>query len=98
MSSAANNTSPDQYAAPVALTPAELAALPHDSQDVRLLASIWTLGFIATVFLSLRIYCRMTKGQRLWWDDAVLIASWVRLFSHNKPPFGILSYHCAFKC
>ncbi len=97
MSSSTNSTTPDQYTAPVPLTPEELAALPHDGQAVKLLVSIWTLGFIATIFLSLRIYCRMIKGQRIWWDDAFLIASWVRL-SNNKSPFGVPGCSCVFGC
>jgi hypothetical protein len=69
---------PEQYAAPAPLTPEQLAALPHDSQATKLLASIWTLAFVATVFLCMRIYCRLLKARRLWWDDGILIAAWVR--------------------
>ncbi|GAB1315642.1 hypothetical protein MFIFM68171_05852 [Madurella fahalii] len=68
---------PDQYPAPVPLTPEELAALPHDNGGPKLNASIWTLAGVATVFLTLRIYCRVFRGQRLWWDDGILIAAWV---------------------
>lgn len=71
-------SNPEQYAAPAPLTPEQLAALPHDNQAPKLLASIWSLIFVATVFLCLRIYCRLLRGQRLWWDDSILIASWVR--------------------
>ncbi len=60
------------------LTPEEFAALPHDNGGPKLLASIWTLGFIATVFLGLRVYCRLLRRQHLWWDDGILIGSWVR--------------------
>jgi hypothetical protein len=59
------------------LTPEEFAALPHDNAGPKLFASIWTLGFIATVFLGLRVYCRLLRRQHLWWDDVILIASWV---------------------
>jgi hypothetical protein len=59
------------------LTPEQLAALPHDDQASKLLARIWTPLSLATVFSALRIYCRMLKGQRLWWDDAILDGSWV---------------------
>ncbi len=60
------------------LTPEQLAALPHDNQASKLLGSIWTLFSLATIFLCLRVYCRMLKGQRLWWDDAILAGAWVR--------------------
>ncbi len=59
------------------LTPEQLANLPHDNQGRLLVASIWTLGLIATVFLALRIYCRVIRAKRIGWDDAILIASWV---------------------
>ncbi|KAK4157290.1 hypothetical protein C8A00DRAFT_40266 [Chaetomidium leptoderma] len=68
---------PDQYVAPVPLTPKELAALPHDNAAPKMIASIWSLVAVATAFLILRIYCRLLKRQSLWWDDAILIASWV---------------------
>ncbi|KAL2196798.1 hypothetical protein P885DRAFT_69282 [Corynascus similis CBS 632.67] len=69
---------PKQYAANFAsLSPEELTALPHDSAAPKLLASIWALDLVATLFLSLRISCRLIKMRRLWWDDAILIASWV---------------------
>lgn len=35
----------------------------------------------AAVFLGLRLYCKITRGRRFWWDDHVLIAAWVR---HSK--------------
>ncbi len=60
----------------------ELATLPHNNEARQLLASIWTLSFLATVFLSLRIYCRLLKRQRLGWDDGILIASWVTTYAH----------------
>ena len=63
-------------------SPEELALLPHDNGAPRLLASIWSLAGIATAFLSLRLYCRMLKRRSLWWDDAILIASWVGAYTH----------------
>ncbi len=69
MSSATERSAP--------LTPEELASLPHDNQARLLLASIWTLGLIATIFLALRIYCRLIRAKRIGWDDAILIVSWV---------------------
>jgi hypothetical protein len=61
------------------LTAEELAALPHDDESKELLASVWSLFAVASIFLALRVYCRLlTRRQNLWWDDWVLIASWVR--------------------
>lgn len=45
-------------------------------------AGLWTLFFGATVFLGLRLYCKYTRRTRLWYDDYMLILSWVS--SSNK--------------
>ncbi|KAL1845002.1 hypothetical protein VTK73DRAFT_1353 [Phialemonium thermophilum] len=41
--------------------------------------TIWVLAALATVFLALRVYCKLWRGRRLWWDDHFLVASWVAL-------------------
>ncbi|KAK4096768.1 hypothetical protein N658DRAFT_435379 [Parathielavia hyrcaniae] len=43
----------------------------------RLLAAIWSLTIASAVFLTLRMYCRLTRNRALWWDDWLLIASWI---------------------
>ena len=82
-------TSATERSAP--LTPQELASLPHDNQAALLVASIWTLGLIATVFLALRIYCRVIRAKRIGWDDAILIASWVSALSRYGWHPGVLT-------
>ncbi|KAI0408935.1 hypothetical protein F4802DRAFT_593791 [Xylaria palmicola] len=37
----------------------------------------WTLTALAAVFLVLRIYCKLSRGRGLWWDDYILIAAFV---------------------
>lgn len=44
-----------------------------------LLATIWTLIALSGLFLALRVYCRLSRARTLWWDDGILIASWVCL-------------------
>lgn len=45
-------------------------------------AGIWTLYAGATVFLALRLWCKITRRRGLWWDDYILVVSWVcRWFS-----------------
>ena len=41
-------------------------------------AGIWTLFAGATVFLVLRLWCKITRRRGLWWDDYILVVSWVR--------------------
>jgi hypothetical protein len=43
-----------------------------------LLGLIWSLTPLSGVFLWLRVYCKFLRGRFLWWDDYLLIASWVR--------------------
>ncbi|OLN88281.1 hypothetical protein CCHL11_00260 [Colletotrichum chlorophyti] len=40
----------------------------------------WFLCFFCGAFLALRLYAKLSRGQRLWWDDYVLIFSWICLF------------------
>ena len=42
-----------------------------------LVASIWTLIAVSAIFLGLRVYCRLSRARSLWWDDHLLIASWL---------------------
>jgi hypothetical protein len=37
----------------------------------------WALTLLCGSFLGLRIYAKLSRKQRLWWDDYVLIVSWV---------------------
>jgi hypothetical protein len=85
----ASDTKPDQYAAPVAPTPEELAALPHDNAGPKLNAIVWALTGISGLVLGLRIYCRLLRRKGLWWDDAFLIAAWVRRRPSCSDPFTV---------
>ena len=49
---------------------------------------IWTLAALSGLFIGLRLYSKLLRRRHLWWDDYVLIASWVR-FSH--PPLLVPS-------
>ena len=37
----------------------------------------WWLTFFSGSFLALRIYAKLSRHQGLWWDDHILILSWV---------------------
>ncbi len=58
---------------------ATTAAQPHDDLGPRLDAVNWSLTTLAAVFLVLRIYCKVSRRGRLWWDDGILVVSWVSL-------------------
>lgn len=60
-------------------TPEELAARTHEDRGSTILSVHWTLTTFATIFLVLRVYSKNLVGRKLWWDDYILIAAWVRL-------------------
>ncbi|KAI8940708.1 hypothetical protein NX059_001974 [Plenodomus lindquistii] len=39
----------------------------------------WWLTILCGAFLALRIYAKVSRKQGLWWDDHILITSWVLL-------------------
>ncbi|KAF2854266.1 hypothetical protein T440DRAFT_271686 [Plenodomus tracheiphilus IPT5] len=39
----------------------------------------WWLTFLCGAFLGLRIYAKLSRKQKLWWDDHILIVSWFLL-------------------
>ncbi|KAI0432621.1 hypothetical protein F5Y09DRAFT_301402 [Xylaria sp. FL1042] len=39
----------------------------------------WTLTALAALFLSLRLYCKVSRSRGLWWDDYILIAAFIGL-------------------
>lgn len=44
---------------------------------VQLNVGLWTLFAGATVFLALRIWIKITRRHGLWYDDHILLISWV---------------------
>ncbi len=42
-----------------------------------IIAAVSVSAVISTVFLILRVYCKLYRHRRLWWDDYVLGISWV---------------------
>lgn len=55
------------------------ANLPSDNLGPRILVSIWLLVGLSFVFLALRVFCKFKGRRGLWWDDWILILSWVLL-------------------
>lgn len=55
-----------------------------DDHGSRLNITIWSLTGVATLFLALRIYCKVRRGRPVRSDDCVLVASWVN-HGGNRP-------------
>lgn len=49
-----------------------------EDQGPKILISTWILLGLSSAFLLARLYCKWRAHRGLWWDDNVLIASWVR--------------------
>ncbi|KAK7223328.1 hypothetical protein V2G26_011331 [Clonostachys chloroleuca] len=50
-----------------------------DERGTRLLASCWSLTAASAILLFLRVYCKLWRSRGLWWDDHLLIISWISL-------------------
>jgi hypothetical protein len=61
------------------LTPEQIALLPHDDFGPSLIGISWVLTFVAAAFLATRVYCKTHFNGTIWWDDGVLLASFVCL-------------------
>ena len=58
---------------------------PHNDLGPNLNIAAWVMTGAAAVFLGLRLYCKRIRQNKLWWDDYVLIAAFVRsIFRHNS--------------
>jgi hypothetical protein len=61
-------------------------------QGRRLNTVIWILASLSTIFLALRLYAKLYRNRRFWWDDHFLVASYVGLtvsqgeLAHPGPP------------
>jgi hypothetical protein len=53
--------------------------LPHVDLGPQLNFTMWLLVALSAAFLALRMYCKFLRHRGTWWDDHVLIASWVWL-------------------
>lgn len=53
-------------------------------------AGLWTLFAGASAFLALRVWIKITRRHGLWYDDYILILSWVsaRLIMHLQSAWG----------
>ncbi|KAK0639086.1 hypothetical protein B0T16DRAFT_462788 [Cercophora newfieldiana] len=49
----------------------------QDSYSTRILAACWVVGTLSTIFLALRMYCKVKRSRQPWYDDYVLIAAWL---------------------
>ncbi|KEZ38718.1 hypothetical protein SAPIO_CDS10744 [Scedosporium apiospermum] len=58
--------------------------LPHNEVVTELKVIIWILIGLASVFFTLRIYCKKSRGRNLWWDDYMLLISWLAILTSGS--------------
>jgi hypothetical protein len=53
--------------------------------SVQLNTGLWTLFAGASLFLALRVWIKITRRHGLWYDDYILLITWVctRSFQYN---------------
>ncbi|KAI0133559.1 hypothetical protein BJ170DRAFT_166117 [Xylariales sp. AK1849] len=68
-----------------------MSAVPRDQSDTvyyvspwtELNAGLWSLFATATIFLGIRLWCKISRRHGLWYDDYILIVSWSVLLANN---------------
>jgi len=48
-----------------------------ENSGPQLNATVWSLTALSLGFLVLRLYSKLWRRRKLWWDDYVLVAGWV---------------------
>ncbi|KAL1844508.1 hypothetical protein VTK73DRAFT_2393 [Phialemonium thermophilum] len=63
--------------------PQDFSRFPHPNYGPQINYAIWLLTGLAAGFLALRVYCKFLRHRGLWWDDYVLVVSWVALVAQT---------------
>ncbi|TLD07081.1 hypothetical protein PgNI_10907 [Pyricularia grisea] len=69
--------------------PWDFSSFPHEDFGPQVNYAIWMLTALSAVFLALRVYCKFLRHKGLWWDDHVLIVSWLCLVAQT----GLISFN-----
>jgi hypothetical protein len=55
--------------------------LDYVRPDREVYTGLWCLQAGATVFLAARLWTKLTRRHGVWWDDYILIVTWVREYN-----------------
>ncbi|KAF3360213.1 hypothetical protein VdG1_04940 [Verticillium dahliae VDG1] len=55
--------------------------VPTNDPAPTVVASIWVMMAVATIFLLLRIYCKAVRTRGMWWDDYIMLFAWFFLMA-----------------
>lgn len=56
--------------------------LDYVNPEKQVYIGLWCLQAGATLFLSARLWAKLTRRHGLWWDDYILLITWVRGLQH----------------
>jgi hypothetical protein len=56
--------------------------LDYVRPDTQVYIGLWCLQAGATLFLAARLWTKLTRRHGMWWDDYILITTWVRRNYH----------------
>lgn len=62
-----------------------------------IVAQSLSLLILSGIFLGLRLYCKVIRRRGFWWDDHVLIASWVSFYIQSPCSLSTLTTFGDFK-
>ncbi|KAH8711984.1 hypothetical protein GQ44DRAFT_714051 [Phaeosphaeriaceae sp. PMI808] len=57
-----------------------------------ILAICWIVTILSAIFLGLRVYAKLSRHVGLWWDDYILIVSWVLVLNQSISTTVWVSY------
>jgi hypothetical protein len=61
--------------------------LDYVRPDTEVYTGLWCLQAGATLFLAARLWTKITRRHGVWWDDYILIVTWVRA-KKDYIPYG----------
>ncbi|KAH6854779.1 hypothetical protein B0I37DRAFT_39548 [Chaetomium sp. MPI-CAGE-AT-0009] len=53
--------------------------LATNPQGRVIVAGLWVMTTLAAIFLGLRLYSKLSRGRRFWWDDGLIVVAWVMI-------------------
>ncbi|KAL2268831.1 hypothetical protein VTJ83DRAFT_3677 [Remersonia thermophila] len=78
--------------------------LADNPRGVTIIAVLWVMTVLSTIFVALRLYSKITRTRHLWWDDYFIFAAWVLLVvscstttANARLGFGLHTYEVPFE-
>ncbi|KAK4156797.1 putative integral membrane protein [Chaetomidium leptoderma] len=73
--------------------------LATNPRGVTIVSVLWTMITLSGLFVGLRLYSKLTRIRRLWWDDYFIIVAWILLLvscststANTRLGFGLHDY------